>query len=52
MISTGHNNLVYDILTIVEEFVEMAGIIAFIRALMIYYADNYKQVLLQFDPPN
>lgn len=46
----GHNNLVYDILTIFEESLEMAGIIAFIRALILFAADNYKGLLIQFNP--
>jgi len=43
-------NLLYMIIFFVEESLEMAGIIMFIRALMHYIADNYKEVLFLIDP--
>jgi len=45
----GKDNLGYIILTTVEETLEMAGIILFIRALLIYISDTFKEVRLQFD---
>lgn len=45
----GMNNLTYSITTTVEESLEMAGVIAFIYALLNYSADNYKEVRLRLD---
>lgn len=49
---SGHANLVYDILSILEESLEMAGIIAFIRGLILFAGDSYKGLLVQFNPPD
>ena len=47
---SGQNNLVYQILSIFEETLEMAGIIAFIRVLIIYVSEVYTGFNFQFDP--
>jgi hypothetical protein len=44
----GLKNLTYSMLTTVEESLEMSGIILFIWGLLIYLADNYKEVQLNF----
>jgi hypothetical protein len=40
----GQANLTYAMITTVEESLEMAGVIIFIWALLVYIADNYKEV--------
>lgn len=47
---SGQNNLVYDLLTIVEESMEMVGIIAFIKALIKFMGSANLQLSFQFDP--
>lgn len=49
---SGHANLVYDILSILEESLEMAGIIAFIRGLILFAGGSYKGLLVQFNQPD
>lgn len=46
----GQNNQVYQILTIIEETVEMAGVVAFIRVLIIHISDTYSEFHFIFDP--
>jgi len=41
-------NLTYSMITTVEESLEMAGVIVFIYGLLVYLADNYKEVRLRF----
>ena len=48
----GVNNLTYSMIACVEEGLEMAGVIIFIRALLIYFQDNYHEVHLMFSSPN
>lgn len=45
----GKDNLFYITLTTIEESLEMAGIIIFIRALLSHIGDNFGEVRLQFD---
>lgn len=45
----GSNNLTYNMISTVEESLEMAGVIIFIRALLLYIAGNHKEVRFQFD---
>lgn len=45
----GQQNWTYSMIATVEEGLEMAGLIVFIRALLIYCADNYKEVRFRFD---
>lgn len=40
----GNLNLTYSMIVTVEESLEMAGIIVFIRALLVYIGDNYRDV--------
>jgi hypothetical protein len=40
----GIHNFAYSVLTTVEESLEMAGVIFFIWGLLVYLADNYKEV--------
>jgi hypothetical protein len=47
---SGQNNLVYDLLTIVEESMEMVGIIAFIKVLIKFMGSANLQISFQFDP--
>jgi hypothetical protein len=47
---SGQNNLVYQILSIFEEALEMAGVIAFIRVLIIYISEVYTELHFHFDP--
>lgn len=42
-------NLTYKMIETVEESLEMAGVIIFIWALLVYIADNYKEVRFRFD---
>lgn len=42
-------NLVYSAISTVEETLEMAGVIIFIRALLLYLASEHQQVQLLFD---
>lgn len=44
----GMNNLTYNVITTVEESLEMVGLTVFIWALLRYCADTYRDVLLQF----
>lgn len=44
----GNETLTYAMLTIVEEALEMAGVIVFIRALLIYLSEHYPDVSLRF----
>lgn len=43
-------NLLYNIISTTEESLEMAGIIVFIWALLLYIAENYKEVRFCFEP--
>jgi len=45
----GIHNLAYSMLTTVEESLEMAGVIFFIWGLLVYLADNYKEVQFRFN---
>jgi hypothetical protein len=40
-------NLTYKMITTVEESLEMAGVIVFIWALLVYVADNFEEVRFQ-----
>lgn len=44
----GIRNLTYSMIVTVEESLEMAGVIIFIWALLVYIADNCKEVRFQF----
>jgi hypothetical protein len=44
----GNLNLTYSMIVTVEESLEMAGVIIFIRALLVYIADNYKELRFRF----
>jgi hypothetical protein len=44
----GHENLVYNTETSIEEGCEMAGVIIFIYGIMKYIEDNYKEVQFRF----
>lgn len=44
----GLNNLTYNLITTVEESLEMIGLTVFIWALLQYCADNYRDVMFQF----
>ena len=44
----GDRGIVYNIFVTLEETLEMAGIIVFIRSLLEYIADHYNQVQVQF----
>jgi hypothetical protein len=46
--SHGLNTLTYATITTVEEGLEMAGAIVFIRALLVYLADTYAEVRFRF----
>ncbi|MCY7377675.1 MAG: hypothetical protein LH472_17085 [Pyrinomonadaceae bacterium] len=45
----GRENLIYITMTTVEETLEMVGTIVFIRALLGYFNDTYREVRLRFD---
>ncbi len=45
----GTHNLAYNMISTVEESLEMAGVIIFIWALLAYIAGNYKEVRFRFD---
>jgi hypothetical protein len=45
----GTRNLMYSMIVTVEESLEMAGVIIFIWALLVYIADNYKEVRFRFE---
>jgi hypothetical protein len=45
----GANNLVYNMMVTVEESLEMAGIILFIRGLLGYIAQDHKEISFIFD---
>jgi hypothetical protein len=45
----GTRNLTYSMMVSVEESLEMAGAITFIWALLVYIADNYKEVRFRFE---
>lgn len=40
----GHENFTYSMIATIEESLEMAGLIVFIRALLEYIADSYREV--------
>jgi len=44
----GQRNLTYSMIVTVEESLEMAGVIIFIWALLVYIADNHKEVRFWF----
>ena len=44
----GVNNLTSNMISTVEESLEITGIISFIRALLVYITDNYDEVRLRF----
>jgi hypothetical protein len=47
----GHGqDLLYNLIASLEEFFEMAGVILFIRALLMYIAENYRAVRIEFEP--
>ena len=41
--------MTHSMITTVEEFLEMVGIVVFIRALVIYMSSHVKDVLVSFD---
>ena len=45
----GAHNLTYNMFATIEESLEMAGVIIFIRALLIYIASNFKEVHFRLD---
>jgi len=45
----GGHNLTYSMITVVEEFLEMLGVIVFIRALVMYLSSHVRDVLVRFD---
>ena len=45
----GDQNLTFSMIVTVEEGLEMAGVIVFIWALLVYIADGYKEVRFRFD---
>lgn len=45
----GLKNMTYVMLTTVEESLEMAGVIVFIWGLLVYLADNHKEVQFRFN---
>ena len=45
----GSANLTYIMTSTVEESMEMAGVVIFIRALLLYIDDNYEEVRFRFD---
>lgn len=45
----GDQNLTYSMRAIIEECLEMAGLIVFIWALMKYFAEHYKEVQFRFN---
>lgn len=45
----GSHNLTYNMFATIEESLEMAGVIIFIRALLIYIASNFKEVHFRLD---
>ena len=47
--SHGSKNLTYNMITTIEEGLEMAGLIVFIYALLVYIADTYKEVRFRFN---
>lgn len=44
-----HRNMTYDLISTVEEGLEMLGAIVFIRALLVHIADHYGEVCFRFD---
>lgn len=42
--SNGFNNLTYSILTLVEESLEMAGVVVFIDALLLYLSEHHGEI--------
>ena len=46
--SHGTQNLTYSMIATTEESLEMAGVIVFIWALLVYIADHYKEVRFRF----
>lgn len=47
----GRRNLTYSLIAVFEESLEMAGLIVFIYALLVYLAQNYKEVVFVFEQP-
>ena len=45
----GTQSLFYSLIVTVEESLEMAGVIVFIRALLVYITETYKDVQFRFD---
>ncbi len=45
----GEVNLTYCMIIIVEECIEMAGVIVFIWVQLVYIADSYKELQFPFD---
>ena len=45
----GEYNMTHSLITNVEEFLEMFGVIIFIRALLLYMSSHVKDVLVRFD---
>jgi hypothetical protein len=45
----GSTNLIFNLMSSVEESLEMAGVIVFIYALLKYIADNYEEVRFRID---
>ena len=45
----GTHNLTYSMIATVEESLEMAGVIIFIRGLLVYICDNYKEVRFRIE---
>ncbi|MGV8899582.1 MAG: hypothetical protein ACOH2B_10145 [Burkholderiaceae bacterium] len=45
----GTHNLAYNMISTVEESLEMAGVIIFIRSLLMYIASNFKEVQFRLD---
>lgn len=43
------NNWMYKMISTVEESLEITGIVIFIQALLVYIADTYKELRVQFD---
>jgi hypothetical protein len=45
----GTSNLTYNMFITVEESLELGGVILFIWGLLVYIADNHKEVRLRFE---
>jgi len=46
----GSQNVRYQMMTVVEEFLEMSGIVIFIYALLSYIASQVRCVTISFEP--